>query len=95
MFSIDVTNTEEEKAADDVVAGLSGNTYFKDGEISTDELEALSDMECTKLKQFLNTNKNICIYVTDKGGNLVQLDSKNALGCGGIKIDNVICGESS
>jgi hypothetical protein len=95
MFSMDVADTEEEDAADDVIASLSGNDYFEDGEIDSDELDAMLAMDCTELKAFFNTNKNICIYVTDKGGNLVTLDVQTAFGCGGIKIDDTICGETS
>jgi hypothetical protein len=95
LFGMDVTSTEEEEAASDVVASLSGNDYFKDGEIDSDELHALSTMDCTELKVFFNTNKNVCVYITDKGGNLIETDGKNAFGCGGIKIDDVICGEAS
>lgn len=94
LFGMDILRTEEEDAAEAVIAGFAGNAYFHDNEIDGDELDALSAMDCATMKEFFNTNKNICIYATDKNGNLVELDGKNALGCGGIKIDDVICGES-
>lgn len=95
LFGMDILRTEEEDATEAVIAGLAGNAYFHDNEIDGDELTALSAMDCQEMKEFFNTNKNICIYATDKDGNLVELDGKNALGCGGIKIDGVICGVSS
>lgn len=95
LFGIDVTKTEEEDAAEQIIEGLSGNAYFHDGELDGDEIEALSAMNCTALKEFFNTNKNVCLYATDKNGNLVELDNKIALGCGGIEINNVTCGKSN
>jgi len=95
LFSVDVTKTEEEDAANAVVEGLSGNTYFRDEELDSDEVEALAAMDCSAMKEFFNTNKNICIYATDKGGNLVELNEKVAAGCPGIKINDVLCGSSS
>lgn len=95
LFGIDVTKTEEEDAAEQIIEGLSGNEYFRDGELDSDEISALSAMNCTALKEFFNTNKNVCIYATDKNGNLVELNNKIALGCGGIEINNVVCGEES
>ena len=99
LFSLDVTKTEEEDAAAEIIATLSGNKYFGDGELDSDEIDELvamsdADDSCAQFKEFFNTNKNICIYVTDKDGNLVKIDSKTALGCGGIKIKGVICGET-
>ncbi len=93
LFGMDILKTEEEDAAEAVLAGLAGNAYFHDNEIDGDELAALSAMNCQEMKEFFNTNKNICIYATDKNGNLVELDGKNALGCGGIKINETICGK--
>lgn len=95
LFGIGVTKTEEEDAAQKVVEGLSGNSYFSDGELDSDEVEALSEMNCTTMKQFFDTNKNICIYATDTSGHIVELINKTAVGCPGIEIDNVICGHSS
>ncbi len=95
LFSVDVTKTEEEDAANALVEELSGNTYFRDGELDSDEVEALAAMNCTAMKEFFNTNKNICIYATDKNGNLVELDDMVASGCPGIEINDVICGSSS
>ena len=95
LFSVDVTKTEEEDAANVLVEGLSGNTYLRDGELDSDEVEALAAMNCTAMKEFFNTNKNICIYATDKDGNLVELDDMVASGCPGIEINDVICGSSS
>jgi len=92
---MDVTKTEEEDAADSLLNSLNGNKYFHDNEIDTDEESALGNMTCAEMKDFFNTNKNICIYITDEEGNLVELDGKNGLGCGGIKIGDVICGQSS
>ncbi len=94
LFGMDILKTEEEDAAEAVIAGLAGNAYFHDNELDSDELNALSDMDCATMKEFFNANKNICVYATDKNGNLVELDGKNALGCGGIKIDDTICGKS-
>lgn len=93
LFGMDILKTEEEDAAEAVIAGLTGNAYFYDNEIDGDELDALSAMDCATMKEFFNTHKNICVYVTDKSGNLVELDGKNALGCGGIKINETICGK--
>lgn len=94
LFGVDVTKTEEEDAANAVIEGLSGNQYFKDGELDSDEIEALSGMDCATLKEFFDTNKNICIYATDKNGNIVELDNKIAVGCPGIEVqDGTICGE--
>ncbi len=95
LFSVDVTKTEEEDAANSLVEGLSGNTYFRDGELDSTEVEALAEMNCITMKEFFNTNKNICIYATDKNGNLVKLNDKVAAGCPGIEINDVICGSSS
>lgn len=95
LFSVDVTKTEEEDVANALVEGLSGNTYFRDGELESTEIEALAEMNCTSMKEFFNTNKNICIYATDKNGNLVELNEKVAAGCPGIEINDVICGSSS
>ena len=95
LFSVDVTKNEEEDAANALVEGLSGNTYFRDGELDSDEVEALAAMNCTAMKEFFNKNKNICIYATDKDGNLVELDDMVASGCPGIEINDVICGSSS
>ena len=100
LFSVDVTKTEEEDAANALVEGLSGNTYFRDGEFYSAEVEALAAMNCTAMKEFFNTNKNICIYATDKDGNLVtltdaELNQRVAAGCPGIEINDVICGSSS
>lgn len=95
LFSVDVTKTEEEDAANALVEGLRGNTYFRDGELDSDEIEALAEMDCASMKEFFNTNKNICIYATDKNGNLVELNEKVAAGCPGIEINDVICGSSS
>ena len=44
LFGIDVTKTEEEDAATAVIEGLSGNDYFEDGELTQDEIDALSEM---------------------------------------------------
>lgn len=100
LFSVDVTKTEEEDAANALIEGLSGNSYFRDGELDSDEVDALSAMNCTAMKEFFNTNKNICIYATDKNGNLVtmtdaDLNNRIAAGCPGIEINDVICGSSS
>lgn len=94
LFGVDVTKTEEEDAASAVIEGLTGNEYFKDGELDSTELETLSSMDCTTMRDFFDTNKNICIYATDKNGRLVELDDKVAIGCPGIEVqDGTICGE--
>lgn len=90
---MDVTKTEEEDAAAKVIEGLSGNMYFRDGELTSDEVAELSEMNCTTMREFFDTNKNICIYATDKDGNIVELENKYGLGCPGIEIDDVLCGE--
>lgn len=95
LFGVGVTKTEEEDAAQKVVEGLEGNAYFSDGELTSDEVEALSEMNCTTIKQFFDTNKNICIYATDANGHIVKLSDKNAVGCPGIEINNIICGHRS
>lgn len=95
LFSTDITKTEEEDAAAKVLEGLSGTTYFDDQELDSTEIETLSNMDCADMKEFFNTNKNICIYATDTTGHLVELDEKVALGCPGIKINDVICGSAS
>ncbi len=93
LFAVDVTKTEEEAEAAKLIDGLSGNEYFNDGELTEDEIQLLADMDCKELKEFFNTNKNVCFYATDSNGNVVQLNSKIALGCEGIEIDDVICGQ--
>ncbi|MBI4896549.1 MAG: hypothetical protein HY832_03305 [Candidatus Aenigmarchaeota archaeon] len=95
LFGVGVTKTEEEDAAQKVVEGLAGNSYFSDGELDSDEVEALSEMNCSTMKTFFDTNKNICIYATDTSGHIVELNNTIAIGCPGIEIDNVICGHSS
>ncbi len=96
LFGIDVTKTEEEEAANAVIEGLSGNEYFKDGELDSNEIEALAEMNCTTMKTFFDTNKNICLYATDNNRNIVELDDKIAIGCPGIEVqDGMICGEES
>jgi hypothetical protein len=94
LFGIDVTQTEEEDAATKIVEGLNGNQYFQDGELTSDELIDLTEMDCAELKTFLNTNKNICIYATDHNGNLVELNNKYGVGCPGIDINELTCGEN-
>jgi len=93
LFGIDVTKTEEEDAASKVIEGLNGNQYFQDGELTSDELAELSAMNCADIKDFFNTNKNICIYATDSDGNLVELNNKYGVGCPGIDINELTCGE--
>ena len=83
LFGVDVTKTEEEDAANAVIEGLTGNEYFKDGELDSTELEALAGMDCATMRDFFDTNKNICIYATDKSGRIVELD-KIAIGCPSI-----------
>ena len=95
LFGIDVTKTEEEDAASKVIEGLNGNDYFKDGELSTDELIDISEMNCTTMRDFFDTNKNICIYATDSNGNLVELNGKYGVGCPGIDINEITCGDES
>ncbi len=95
LFGIDVTKTEEEDAAAKIVEALDSNSYFGDGELDSDEVEALSKMNCTEIKEFFNTNKNICIYATDKTGHIIDLNNKIAVGCPGIQIKDVICGMES
>ena len=90
---MDVTKTEEEDAAAKVIDGLSGNDYFKDGELTVEEVTALSEMDCAEMKEFFDTNKNICMYATDKNGNLVELNEYVGLGCPGIEINDVRCGQ--
>lgn len=97
LFAVDVTKTEEETEAAALIDGLSGNEYFEDGELTDDEITALSDMDCKELKEFFNVNKNVCLYATDSNGNLVPLNEKIALGCEGIGFEiesnDVICGQ--
>lgn len=113
FFAVDVTKTEEETEAAAVINGLSGFSFeadinadgvdetiypFEDGELTDDEIEALSELDCKKLKEFFNTNKNVCLYATDTNGNLVPLNEKIALGCEGIEIvdstgQDTICGQ--
>lgn len=95
LFGIDVTKTEEEDAAARVIEGLNGNTYFRDGELTSDEVTELSEMNCTTIKEFFDTNKNICIYATDNDGNIVELNGKYAVGCPGIDINDITCGDES
>lgn len=93
LFGMDVTKTEEEDAAAKVMEGLNGNDYFRDGELTSDEVTELSEMDCAAMKEFFDTNKNICVYATDKDGNIVQLNNKYGMGCPGIEIDTLLCGE--
>ncbi len=95
LFGIDVTKTEEEDAAAKVIEGLNGNTYFRDGELTSDEVTELSEMNCTTIREFFDTNKNICIYATDRDGNIVELNGKYAVGCPGIDINDITCGDES
>ena len=92
LFGMDVTKTEEEDAAAAIIEGLDGTSYFEDGQLESDEIETLSALSCKELKQLFETNKNVCIYVTDNNGHLVTLDDKPAIGCPGIEIQGRVCG---
>ena len=107
LFAVDVTKTEEEAEAAKLIDGLSGNSYFDDGELTDDEIDLIGDMDCKELKEFFNTNKNVCLYVTDTNGNIIPLTVKDedgtsvalkGLGCEGIEIvdgtgQDTICGQ--
>jgi len=65
-----------------------------DGKLTSDELGYLINLNCSALKTMFNTNKDICIYLVDAQGNLIENGSHviHGIGCPGINISGMVCG---
>src|SRR3989338_1808089 len=94
MFYAVIFTTPKHKeltsVAELITKSIDTNELFEDGMLTQEEAEQLSGKTCNELKQMVNTNKKICIYFKDQGGNIVPLSAEyKVIGCDGITIGSV------
>jgi len=86
-----------EENAGDILVSVSESPYMKDNEITSEEIRELLSMSCTELRKTFGTNKDICIYFKDNQGIYVNITENEYLGigCEGLTISNVPCGNAT
>jgi hypothetical protein len=65
-----------------------------DNQITKNEIDYLRDLTCQDLKELLGTEKEVCIFIKDLNGNVVDFsnDEKFGFGCPGLEINGTkIC----
>jgi uncharacterized protein (UPF0333 family) len=74
---------------------LINSEQLGDGQLTNEELLYFVNLNCTALKQLFNTNQEICIYLKDSEGNLIENASHviHGIGCPGVNISGRLCGE--
>ena len=82
---------------DEISRELLQKDIIKDGELSLDDLSYLQGINCTELKDYLNTNKNLCFYFKDSEGNLIDNGTAiiHGFGCPEINVSGLSCGSTS
>ena len=76
---------------------IKDDGIFGDGMLSLEEEARLVNMSCDEIKDVFNTQMEICIYFRDTKRDIVVLSNgtheKYGVGCGGIVINDVQCGD--
>jgi hypothetical protein len=95
FIALKTSNATIEKESKYIRSNLLNIPILKDMNINkTDEL-VLSDFNCDELKQLLDTKgKNVAVYLEDENGNVVPIIDKYCLGCSGINISGISCGDT-
>lgn len=89
------TSTEDlEKEAEIITKSVGAQEYFSDGIINEDEIAELQQMDCDQLKKLFQTNKELCVYMANEDGSLVNYNQPKplAFGCPGLEIGGEKCG---
>jgi hypothetical protein len=62
---------------------------FVDGRLDDEERDYISGLTCEDLRSMLGTEEDVCLYFTDKEGNVVDLlgTGTNGIGCPSAYID--------
>jgi len=83
---------EVQRIAEQLITGPE----LGDGIMSSPDLEHFVDLNCSQLQELFNTNREICIYLQDQNGNLIENGTHviHGIGCPGINVSNMLCGQA-
>ena len=83
--------SDVDQEAERIAASIMMHPYFQDGVLTTEELDLISNWNCTYLQDTFDTSNSMCVYVKNEDGSMKLLNGSMFIGCDDVQMGGVNC----